>query len=252
MVQDPSLIRLEDLKWLSYVVPDSEPAVRLARFHVNPDTRAFSVLVRFEAGWARPTSGYYESVEEILVLEGGFTMSGESYNSGDYGWFPAGYGRQSSISPGALVWAWFSGPARWHRSDKSPSDFDPTQVVTCVSSQRPIQVSPLGGQARLLREGPDWSSWLTSPGPVKLDASAGELEVFSIPTSSFAIIPASAEFTLDGPCFVRQRHGRSTRDNPPAPGGTRVKDRPAVELAAAAELPRDKNNLDHPSGVACR
>lgn len=81
-----SVGRLEHRDRETHAVPDSEPLLSWCGFDADLATRAFSVLVPFETGWAETgwTSGNYESVGEI-VLDGGLTMSSPSYGPGDYG-----------------------------------------------------------------------------------------------------------------------------------------------------------------------
>ena len=106
------------MTWSEVTIPDSSPAVRLARLRSGVDG-SFAVLVRFPAGWTRPISGYYLADEEFWVLEGDLTVSGVDYGVGDGGAIPAGTVRTNSSSrAGALALAFFSGSARWLRTDR--------------------------------------------------------------------------------------------------------------------------------------
>ena len=126
------MLVVEQLTWEEQEVADGMPVTTLVRFPHCCESTGFSVLVKFPAGWARTNSGYYESTEEVLVLNGSLTMSDSELKENDYGWYPAGYLREDSKSQqGALVFAWFSGPARWKRATSTPADlgFEPAAVI---------------------------------------------------------------------------------------------------------------------------
>ena len=126
------MLVVDRLTWEEQEVADGMPVTTLVRFPHCYKSTGFSVLVNFPAGWERTNSGYYESTEEVLVLNGSLIMSDSELKENDYGWYPAGYLREDSKSQqGALVFAWFSGPARWKRATSTPADlgFDPAAVI---------------------------------------------------------------------------------------------------------------------------
>ena len=183
-------VRVGDLEWEDQEVPDGVPITRLIRFPTVVPGSAFSALVEFPGGWERPVAGFYESAEEIFVLEGGMVMSGEAMGPGSYGWFPASYLRFESSSPnGATVLAWFSGPARWHRSKSSGDGFIPEEVVIDRGDEMTRVESPLGsGRARLMRAGPRRASYLVDSLGTTRAPSRTFVEMFSAAEGIWAAV----------------------------------------------------------------
>ena len=200
---DATVTRIDELEWQSQDVPDSLPVPTVVRLPSHVSDRSFSVLVRFPAGWSRPFSGYYESTEEIFLLEGRVAMSGATYSAGDYGWFPAGYLRSDSSSTGSLTLAWFSGPARWRRSEHSPEDFRSSEVVVRRRGEAPAIDSPLG-RARCLRSGPTRSTFLFDGVDAAVSPPATGVELLAIDHGLWvSAAPGSRIPALDGRVFCR-------------------------------------------------
>jgi hypothetical protein len=198
----PASLHLDDVRWRTFLIPGSTPEVELTYLHVEPD-KAFTTVVRFPPGWSRPGTGWYDHIEEVLFLEGGFEMSGITYAAGDYGWFPAGYSREGSSSPGALALAWFSGPNQWNTD---PSPVAAAAARGCVRGAwrdlSPLP-SPLGaGTGRLLARSADRTSWVVdrvSDGVVET-----AVELFSLPDRVWTRVEAGTRPpTLAGPLFCR-------------------------------------------------
>jgi hypothetical protein len=94
-------------------IPGSTPDVALTRLHVSAAKATVSV-VRFPAGWSRPSTGHYSCAELFVVIEGVLDVSGVSYVEGEYGYLPAGTPRTDCRSDaGCLTVAWFSAPPVW-------------------------------------------------------------------------------------------------------------------------------------------
>ena len=186
------VIHIDNLGWEDQEVADGAPVTSLVRLPSDVPGRGFTVLVRFPVGWSRPHSGFYESTEEIIVLEGWLQMSGETLAVGDYGWYPAGYLRSDTSCPeGALVLAWFSGPARWHRASHPADGFAPEDVIIGRAASPVMEPGPLGGGgARLLRHGVHASSWVVDLVP-PIEAPAGSVvELFALDEMSWVSVPA--------------------------------------------------------------
>ena len=186
------VIPIDDLGWEDQEVADGAPVTSLVRLPSDVPGRGFTVLVRFPVGWARPYSGFYESTEEIIVLEGWLQMSSETLAVGDYGWYPAGYLRSNTSCPeGALVLAWFSGPARWHRASHPAEGFAPEEVIIGKVASVVMEPGPLGGgRARLLRRGLNASSWVIDLVP-RIEAPAESVvELFALDEMSWLSVPA--------------------------------------------------------------
>ncbi len=200
---DATVARIDELEWESQDVPDSMPVPTVVRLPSHVADRSFSVLVRFPAGWSRPFSGYYESTEEIFLLEGQVAMSGATYSAGDYGWFPDGYLRSGSSSTGSLTLAWFSGPARWRRSEHSPEDFRSSEVVVCRRGGARAMDSPLG-PARCLRSGLTRSTFLLDSVDAAVSPPATRVELLAIDHGLWvSAAPGSRIPAIDGRAFCR-------------------------------------------------
>lgn len=99
-------------------MPDANSEVRSVLLHLDEQTRARTLAVEFPPGFSRPVPGRYQAGEEVLVLTGELDLAGMTLAAGDWAWLPPGLLRCNlSCSPGAAVYAWFSGRASWQRSD---------------------------------------------------------------------------------------------------------------------------------------
>lgn len=198
-----TVARISELAWEDQAVPDSSPVPEVVRLPGDPVDRSFSVLVRFAAGWTRPFTGYYESTEEIFLLDGQVAMSGATYARGDYGWFPAGYLRSDSSSTGSLTLAWFSGPARWRRRDRSPEGFSAGGVTVRRRGEGTTVDSPLG-EARCLRAGRRWSTMLLDGAGAVVAPDGVRVEMYAIDEGLWvSALPGAALPAVDGRVFCR-------------------------------------------------
>lgn len=190
----------------TFRIPDSDRDVGLATLHHDPVTGATTALVRFPGGWSRPLPGHYLSHEDFVVLAGGLTIDGTTFDAGDWGYFAKGHCRgESHADPdGAVALAWFDRAPRWvsgghhvpdrpagHRSllQRPPRDVD----LDCPTSR--------GGQR--LRRDPGVDLWLAD------GIEAGErldrpCEILALPTWTWMLLPAGRPTPeLAGPCVIR-------------------------------------------------
>ena len=190
--------------WRTIAIADGTPAVEFARAGGDRATGSFAAFVRFPAGWSRPHTGRYEVDEELLVLEGALEMSGAVYREGDHAFFPAGFVRARSRTPqGALVAAFFSGPADWTRLDEAART---TPVPPLASGELAPSASPIAPRARLLREHPRGATWLVE-GPLAARAPRDmSVEILSLPTAAWAQVAHGAPIPeMQGPTLCRLR-----------------------------------------------
>jgi hypothetical protein len=204
------------LEWTSFDIPGGRPPVLLSRLRTEPASRASTMLVRFPDGWAREGSGYYETSEEFVVLEGALGVSDEWYEPGDWAFVPAGALRTRSRSDGeTLALARFSGPARW-----IPSTDAATTEPSLRHRLEPAGAgakSPLGAPASAwpLHRGAGVESWLVEPGSTGsvIDRDA---ELLDIVARVWRWVPAGAPVPrLAGPTFCR------IFESPSSEGGAR-------------------------------
>jgi len=195
---------MDAFTWVERTIPGSDRPVTLTRLHVDGDG-AYSALVRFPAGWSRPGLGHYDAAEEVLFLDGDFTMSGRRYGRDDYGWFPVGYRRQGSASSGgALALAWFSVANRWLTEpspDEAAAEVGREEVHWPNVAPQP---SPLGeGTGRLLRDGQRHAAWVvdTVPAGAVLDRA---VQLYSLAQPAWAHVEVGEGLPhMDGPAFCR-------------------------------------------------
>jgi hypothetical protein len=112
-------LNLDSLEWtpLGEVIPhypqESPDAVRAEAKLLNedPDTGAFTMVVKLPPGAAEATRGSHSCDEELFLLEGDLTIDGESFRAPAYWFFPAGtiHGN-SHTEAGAVVIEAFTGP----------------------------------------------------------------------------------------------------------------------------------------------
>src|SRR5258708_4087427 len=112
---DATVVRFGgDLDWQPFDIPGGTMPVDLVRLHVERETRASTLLVRFPLGWRRDVAGSYASAEDFLAIEGELRMCGETFVSGDWGYLPAGALRTGMAAVAeVLTLARFAGRARW-------------------------------------------------------------------------------------------------------------------------------------------
>jgi hypothetical protein len=119
-------------RWVDFAIPDSSPAVRLARLDVDGESGSSLSLVEFPPGWSRPGLGHYVCGEEFVVLAGELHISGKAFGPSDCAWLPPGAPRWSSrTEAGALALAWFSGRPDWREGAGADRTGDVTQVTLC-------------------------------------------------------------------------------------------------------------------------
>jgi hypothetical protein len=194
--------------WRDSVIDDATPPVQVRRFHVDLSSKAFTVLVRFPAGWERRHAGHYLVDEEVLFLEGSFEMSGVQYSAGSYAYFPAGYLREASRSTGgALALAWFSGRQGWSRG---PSlDLVPAGVVVDDWRAEPRMPVPIGGggSGYRLRRDTSGDSWIIEYSPSGRSPLGASLELFSLAARTYAYVGPGDEIPrMEAPLFCRFRN----------------------------------------------
>ena len=93
----------------SVPMPGGNLPIESVLLHLDKQSRARSLVVRFPAGFTRDAIGHYAAAEDFLVLDGAIELVGERFSAGDWGWVPPNATRWGFSSPeGALVYAWFS------------------------------------------------------------------------------------------------------------------------------------------------
>jgi hypothetical protein len=191
----------DDLRWLPFDIPDGIMPAQISVLRVEKPSRAQVLLVRFPPGWARPVVGSYEAAEELVVLEGSFTMSGERYTAGDWAYFPAGWERNGTASPeGMLGLARFDGPARWNRDTGAP-----VGALRAHLSPETLDEPVTGafGSGYPLRDSLNEQAWFLT------DLASGrpapyEVEIFDLTARTWVVIDEGSPLpNVTGPVFAR-------------------------------------------------
>lgn len=191
----------DDLRWLPFDIPDGIMPAQIAVLRIEKTSRAQVLLVRFPPGWARPVVGAYEAAEELIVLDGSFEMSGETYRAGDWAYFPAGWKRDGTSSPeGMLALARFDGPARWNRDVGEP---DGALRAHLDASALDEPVNAALGRGWPLRDSLNEQAWYLS------DLASGtsslyDVEIFDIEARTWAFFEQGSPLpVVTGPVFAR-------------------------------------------------
>jgi len=193
--------------WRETSIPDAQPPVHVQSLHLDPLSKAATLLVRFPSGWQRPYAGHYLVDEEVLVLEDSFEMSGVRYTAGTYAYLPAGYLRDGSTSRGgALALGWFSGRPEWVRGPSPTTARVPVAVrdwTVLPRAQPPIAGSETG---RLLRSHVSGDSWILDRSPSGPSPRSEVVDLFSLVDYTWLrVSPGEAIPHLAAPVFCRFR-----------------------------------------------
>ena len=92
------------------MAPDRpETTVGMTVLSFDPESRASSGLVQIPPDWRAPGVSYIAVDQELYVLSGQVTMSGERYTAGSYAFLPAGYPLVDGTTAGGAEVLYFTG-----------------------------------------------------------------------------------------------------------------------------------------------
>lgn len=146
-------------------------------------------------------AGSYIAAEELFVIEGEFTMSGETYVAGDWAYFPRNWLRDGTSSPGGmLALARFDGPARWTR-DTGNTEGAMRAHLSPGTLDEPVEGAL--GHGWPLRDSIAEQAWyltaLASGMP-----SPHDIEIFEIDSKRWTFVEAQSWLPpVSGPVFAR-------------------------------------------------
>lgn len=113
----------------------ARPDVACKTLSIDDATGAATCVVRYPAGWDRPTAGYLSTDEEFYVLDGALTINGVTYESDSYAHLPAGHLRKSASSKeGAVLLTFFDGPVDAVVADTPGDMFRADRLVEKISA----------------------------------------------------------------------------------------------------------------------
>ncbi len=100
-----------DLAWLEHTISGSDKPARMVMLHADAETNTRTVMVEFPPGWVRDAVGHQPAGEEMVILSGELSISGQTAATGDYLLVePRATRSATSVADGTAALVWFSGP----------------------------------------------------------------------------------------------------------------------------------------------
>lgn len=100
-----------DLNWMEHAISGSDLPARMVMLHASAERNTRTVLVEFPPSWRRDAVGHQPAGEEMVVLDGALTISGETVPAGAYLLVePKATRSATSVEDGTRAVVWFSGP----------------------------------------------------------------------------------------------------------------------------------------------
>jgi hypothetical protein len=131
-------IQAQALKWAKGLPAGTGRAdVECKTLSIDDATGTATCIVRYPAGWTRPTGEYLTTDEEFYVLEGALTINGVDYARDTYAHLPAGHLRKTASSKGgAVLLTFFDGPVDAVAASAPGSMFRTDRLVEFVSAAK--------------------------------------------------------------------------------------------------------------------
>ena len=130
-----------DLSWMEHTIAGAEQPARMVMLHASAERNTRTVLVEFPLGWRRDAVGNQPAGEEMIVLSGSLSMSGEKVPAGTYLMVEPLATRSATFVDGptrAVVW--FSGPGGgWVDGEAENAGSIRTAPVTTDLSREPSE-----------------------------------------------------------------------------------------------------------------
>lgn len=101
------------MQWRPTWVPGPRPGLHIKLLYMDPQTGAYTRLIRAESGWREDRLEHHDCAEEAYTLEGEMYLgnTGRSWGPGSYFWRPAGIKHgPMDTQPGALFFLRTDGP----------------------------------------------------------------------------------------------------------------------------------------------
>ena len=116
-------VQSQFLPWSEGVVGGARNDVEVKTLSMDSTDGSSSLIIRYPAGWTRPTPETLSATEEFFVLDGSLELNGRTYGQHAYANLPAGYVRQSAgTQGGATVLTFFDGEPRLIKDAATSSD----------------------------------------------------------------------------------------------------------------------------------
>jgi hypothetical protein len=99
-----------DLSWLEHTISGSDKPARMVMLHASAERNTRTVLVEFPPSWTRDAVGHQPAGEEMVILTGSLSISGETAPAGSYLLVePRATRSATSVEDGTRALVWFSG-----------------------------------------------------------------------------------------------------------------------------------------------
>lgn len=100
-----------ELNWLEHTISGSDKPARMVMLHASAERNTRTVLVEFPPAWTRDAVGHQPAGEEMVILAGALSISGQTAPKGSYLLVePLATRSATSVEDGTRAVVWFSGP----------------------------------------------------------------------------------------------------------------------------------------------
>lgn len=130
-----------ELTWLEHNIAGADKPARMVMLHASAERNTRTVLVEFPPAWTRDAVGHQPAGEEMVILAGALSISGQTAPKGAYLLVePRATRSATSVEDGTRALIWFSGAGGgW--TDGPADDAGPisTAPVTTGLSRMPSE-----------------------------------------------------------------------------------------------------------------
>ena len=100
-----------ELSWLEHNISGSDKPARMVMLHADAERNTRTVMVEFPPGWVRDAVGHQPAGEEMVILAGALSISGQTASAGEFLLVePRATRSATSVEDGTRALVFFSGP----------------------------------------------------------------------------------------------------------------------------------------------
>jgi hypothetical protein len=123
-----------DLDWRDHQISGSDKPARMVLLHADAERNTRTVMVEFPPSWKRDAVGHQPAGEEMVILSGALSISGQTAAAGGYLLVePRATRSATSVLDGTRALVWFSGPGGGWADGMNG---DPGAILTAPVSTR--------------------------------------------------------------------------------------------------------------------
>jgi len=102
-------VHAQNLAWENGALPGILGELDCKVLSMDDTNGSCSVILRYPAGWTRPSTEHLTSSHEFLVLDGAIEINGQHYGMDTYAYLPPGFARTTTSSEnGAVILTFFA------------------------------------------------------------------------------------------------------------------------------------------------